>query len=99
MPMALKLGLNFLIEDELDVLVPAKAECHDKDPGLAEPATQWVQQHRPRAKVDLSSLGDLEVKNHRSFRWPGLRRQEALYGLITSGKTMVTLELGENCSA
>jgi len=57
-------GGNILAPDQLGVLMPAEAERHDKDPGLAQLAGVGVEEPRTGAEVDLSGFTGGEVQAH-----------------------------------
>ena len=60
-------GGDILAPDELGVLMPAEAQRHDEDPGLAQLAGVGVEEARAGAEVDLGGFAGGEVQTHRGL--------------------------------
>jgi hypothetical protein len=83
-------GGDILAPDELGVLMPAQAERHDEDPGLAQLIGVGVEDARTGAEVDLSGFAGGEVQAHRGLERCGLvGLQEAADGRVAAAEAVL----------
>jgi len=82
-------GLDFLIPDDLGVLVAAPGQGHDENPGVVDLARGQVHALRPGTKVNLGHLLGFVVEHYRG-RGPFLllAAQESFHRVIAAGKSV-----------